>query len=131
MFLLILESIGTQELILIGAIALIVFGPRKLPQMARMVGKAMAEFRRASNEFRSTWEKEAGLHEDLKIPSITSALPNLAALEETNLQTIHPESKTIPAPVVKEVTDYPKPEISNSPNTATEVESAGDKRTWI
>jgi Tat protein translocase TatB subunit len=131
MFLLILESIGTQELILIGAIALIVFGPRKLPQMARTVGKAMAEFRRASNEFRSTWEKEAGLHDDLKIPSISSALPNLAALEEANSQTIYPESKTIPVPEVKEVSNFPKPETQTTPNTATEAEINNDKRTWI
>jgi Tat protein translocase TatB subunit len=131
MLLLILESIGTQELILIGAVALIVFGPRRLPQMARMVGKAMAEIRRASSEFRSTWEKEAGIHGDLKIPSISSMLPNLAALEETHSQSTLPESKSIPVPEVREVTDFPKPEIPTTPETTNEAEIKGDKRNWI
>ncbi len=63
MFLFILESIGTSELILIAAVALIVFGPRKLPQMAKTVGKAMSEFRNATNEFKSTWEKEVSFEE--------------------------------------------------------------------
>ena len=63
MFLFILESIGMQELILIGAIALIVFGPRKLPQMARTVGKMMAEFRKATSDFKETWEREVDFEE--------------------------------------------------------------------
>ena len=59
MYLFILESIGMSELILIGMVALIVFGPRKLPEMARTVGKTMADFRKTTNEFKETWEKEA------------------------------------------------------------------------
>jgi sec-independent protein translocase protein TatB len=52
------ETIGWQELIFIGILALIFLGPRKLPTMARTIGKYMAEFRRAANEFKSTWETE-------------------------------------------------------------------------
>ena len=51
-------SIGGPELLLILVIALLVFGPRKLPDLGRTIGRAMAEFRRASNDFRSTLEKE-------------------------------------------------------------------------
>ncbi len=58
LYLFILESIGTSELVLIAFIALIVFGPRKLPQMARTIGKAMSEFRRSTDDFKRTWEKE-------------------------------------------------------------------------
>jgi Tat protein translocase TatB subunit len=58
MVLLIGETIGWQELIFIGILALIFLGPRKLPTMARTIGKYMAEFRRAANEFKSTWETE-------------------------------------------------------------------------
>jgi sec-independent protein translocase protein TatB len=56
--LLIGETIGWQELIFIGILALIFLGPRKLPTMARTIGKYMAEFRRAATEFKSTWESE-------------------------------------------------------------------------
>lgn len=66
MNLFILESIGTSELILIGIIALIVFGPRKLPQMAKTLGKMMAEFRGATNEFKTTWQKEVSFEEESK-----------------------------------------------------------------
>lgn len=63
MFLFIFESIGWQELILIGVIALIVFGPRKLPQFARTAGKLMAEFRKATSDFKETWEREVDFEE--------------------------------------------------------------------
>lgn len=51
------------ELFFIGVVALIVFGPRKLPQMARTIGKAMAEFRKATSDFKETWEKEVDFEE--------------------------------------------------------------------
>ncbi len=63
MFLFIFESIGMTELFFIGVVALIVFGPRKLPQMARTIGKAMAEFRKATSDFKETWEKEVDFEE--------------------------------------------------------------------
>lgn len=68
MYLFILESIGTQELILVGIIALIVFGPRKLPEMARKFGSMLADFRRVSGDFRATWENAVNLEEDPKEP---------------------------------------------------------------
>lgn len=64
MYLFILESIGTSELILIGIVALIIFGPRKLPQMAKTIAKMMAEFRNTTNEFKTTWQKEASFEEE-------------------------------------------------------------------
>ena len=51
-------SLGTQEMILIFMLALLVFGPKKLPELGRTVAKAMGEFRRASSELRSTFERE-------------------------------------------------------------------------
>lgn len=61
MFGLILESLGATELLFILAIALIFFGPRKLPQLARSMGKGLAEFRKASDDFKRTWEREVAL----------------------------------------------------------------------
>ena len=51
-------TLGAPELFLIFVVALIVFGPNKLPEIGKSLGKMMAEFRKASNEFRSTIESE-------------------------------------------------------------------------
>jgi sec-independent protein translocase protein TatA len=51
-------SIGMPELVIILVIALIIFGPRKLPELGRSLGRSIGEFRRASNELRSTLEEE-------------------------------------------------------------------------
>jgi sec-independent protein translocase protein TatB len=51
-------SLGGPELFLILVVALIVFGPRKLPDIGKSLGKMMAEFRKASNDFRRTIEEE-------------------------------------------------------------------------
>jgi len=56
-------DIGLQEMVLIGVIALLVFGPGKLPELGRMVGRAMREFRRASDEFRQTVETNLNINE--------------------------------------------------------------------
>jgi TatA/E family protein of Tat protein translocase len=56
--LLFLEFIGTTELLVIALVALIVFGPRKLPEIGRTLGKNLAEFKRASEDFKRTWEFE-------------------------------------------------------------------------
>jgi len=62
-------DIGLQELILIFVIALLVFGPKNLPQLGRSLGRAMREFRRASDEFRSTIETNLQINEPDPVPS--------------------------------------------------------------
>ena len=56
-------SIGMPELIIIFVIALIIFGPRKLPELGRSLGKSLAEFKRASNELKNTLEEEIRVEE--------------------------------------------------------------------
>jgi TatA/E family protein of Tat protein translocase len=56
-------SIGMTELVIILVIALIIFGPRKLPELGRSLGKSIGEFKRASNELRSTIEEEIRVEE--------------------------------------------------------------------
>jgi Tat protein translocase TatB subunit len=51
-------TLGGPELLLILVIALIVFGPRKLPEIGKSLGKMMAEFRKASTDFQRTIEEE-------------------------------------------------------------------------
>jgi TatA/E family protein of Tat protein translocase len=61
--------IGVPELILIFVVALIFFGPKKLPELGRSLGKGMSEFRRASNELRNTLEDEVRADERRTAPA--------------------------------------------------------------
>lgn len=54
-------SIGGSEVILLFILALLIFGPRRLPEIGRTLGKAMADFRRATNDFKSNLEREVQL----------------------------------------------------------------------
>jgi len=69
-------DIGLQEMLVIGVLALLVFGPSKLPELGRMVGRAMREFRRASDEFRST--VESNLHINDLDPPPPEPTPSIA-----------------------------------------------------
>jgi sec-independent protein translocase protein TatA len=51
-------SIGMPEMVVVFVIALIIFGPRKLPELGKSLGKSIAEFKRASNELKNTLEEE-------------------------------------------------------------------------
>lgn len=75
MFLLILESLGSTELFFILIMALVFFGPRKLPQLSRTLGKNLAEFRRASEDFKRTWEREADLDDFRPAPDLRHTTP--------------------------------------------------------
>jgi sec-independent protein translocase protein TatA len=56
-------NIGMPELIIIFVIALIIFGPRKLPELGRSLGKSINEFKKASNELRNTLDEEIRIEE--------------------------------------------------------------------
>ena len=72
-------DIGLQEMLVIGVLALLVFGPSKLPELGRMVGRAMREFRRASDEFRSTVETNLRINEIDPPPPEPMTAPEPAA----------------------------------------------------
>jgi sec-independent protein translocase protein TatA len=78
-------DIGLQELILIFVIALLVFGPKNLPQLGRSLGRAMREFRKASDEFRSTVETNLHFNEldpaPYKAPEPLAKAPEAPAAE--------------------------------------------------
>ena len=61
-------SLGMSELIIILVIALIIFGPRKLPELGRSLGKSIGEFKKASNELRNTIEDEIHAEETRAVP---------------------------------------------------------------
>ena len=127
MFALILDSLGSTELIFILAVALIFFGPRKLPQLARSVGKSVAEFRKASEDFKRTWEREVALEtarletpENTILDNSTNATQNNDQTTEAPQQWIEPvtpdyvvarETQTTPS---EPVTEPENKEISPS-----------------
>lgn len=106
MFLFIFESIGTAELIMIGIVALIFLGPRKLPEIARKMGKIMADFRSTTNDFKQTWEREVNFEEEAK------AIRSLG--EDTTPSTVPASIHTagISAPVIKEIDPGSFPEAT-------------------
>ncbi len=59
-----MPNLGFSELVVIFVNALVVFGPRKLPELGRSLGKGLAEFKRASNELKRTWEEEVRSEEE-------------------------------------------------------------------
>jgi len=81
---LILESLGSTELVFILVMALVFFGPRKLPQLSRSMGKHLAEFRRASEDFKRTWDREVTLEE---VGTQDSATPSIAQGESPYWET--------------------------------------------
>jgi sec-independent protein translocase protein TatA len=56
-------SIGMPELIIIFVVALVIFGPKKLPELGRSLGRSLSEFKRASNELKQTLEEEIRVEE--------------------------------------------------------------------
>jgi len=70
-----LGSIGMPELILIFIVALIVFGPKKLPEIGKSLGKGLAEFKKASDDFKQSIQREVdGLKEETKIENPAAAI---------------------------------------------------------
>ncbi|HEX7155510.1 MAG TPA: twin-arginine translocase TatA/TatE family subunit [Thermoanaerobaculia bacterium] len=75
-------SLGVPELILIMVVALIVFGPRKLPEIGRTLGKALAEFRKATDDLKSTIEREVRMEELKKIgPELITPIESVSRIE--------------------------------------------------
>lgn len=104
-------DIGLQEMLVIGVLALLVFGPSKLPELGRMVGRAMREFRRASDEFRSTVETNLHMN-DLDPPPpdplpATPSEPAVATLPSEN-EPVAPES----APVAVAESEHGEPFVA-------------------
>ena len=135
MFLFILESIGTSELILIGIIALIFLGPRKLPQIAKTIGKTMADFRNTTHEFKSTWQREVDFESEAQalrtgdLPEDPpSPVPRNSTANETGNTIAPPTITAAQADLFDDLPTEPKAEEVEEP---TPVDELGDKRNWL
>ena len=154
MYLFIFESLGTSELIMIGIVALIFLGPRRLPEIARKVGKLMADLRGTANEFKQTWEKEVDFEEETKALRVDSLLSEADAEDkpvprENNILSDNSgESTPIDAPAIKAMNKEEfdamaasaassEPESTNgnhekvSQNEQEEPDLLSDKRNWL
>ncbi len=86
-------SLGLPELLVIFAVALIVFGPRRLPEIGRTLGKALGEFKKASDELKNTIEREVHVEELKQIaPEVRAATESVSRAEPL---TVEPTS-TVP-----------------------------------
>jgi Tat protein translocase TatB subunit len=140
LFLFIFESIGTSELILIGIVALIFLGPRRMPEMARKLGKMMSDLRSATNEFKETWEREVNFEEETKAIREFD-LPDTPVARENTILNSEPETespKELTLPEIKQV----DPAILQNPETTSPTEPVlpvrdeanvdiNDKRNWL
>ena len=73
--------IGMPELIIILTLALIIFGPRKLPELGRSLGKSLGEFKRASNELRNTLDEEIRVEEEQRTARAAASTPEAPAAD--------------------------------------------------
>jgi TatA/E family protein of Tat protein translocase len=71
-------TLGVQEMIVIFLVALVLFGPKKLPELGRTLGKALTEFRRASSDLKATFEREMHTldQENKSIQQVTHQVAN-------------------------------------------------------
>lgn len=114
-------NIGLPELLIIGAIALIVFGPNKLPELAKALGRAMREFKKATDEVKESFEAETRDLEEIK-STIT---------EENVLGDLAREISTLEEPSPETVTsEEPAPEALGQTETfsAEEIVTSSEER---
>src|SRR5215212_3322205 len=102
-------SLGVPELLLIFAVILIVFGPRRIPEIGRMLGKAMGEFRKATDDLKNTIEREVRLEELKQITptlsefttpfeSVSRTAPSVPAAPDAPAQPALETTEPAPAP---------------------------------
>ena len=139
MYVFILESIGTSELILIGIVALIFLGPRKLPEIARKIGKITSEFRGTANEFKQTWQREVDFEEESKLLNLNEIEAEAAVPRNASTSPVpsgdrqQPAVKEIDPAEFERLAGLPVEEIPDQaePTPATTILPADDKRNWL
>jgi Tat protein translocase TatB subunit len=125
-----MNGMSFSETIFLFFLALLVFGPKKLPEIARQVGKFMNEFRRASNEFKAQIEQEIAQLEVEKRPTILPPNPVEGTTSRT-WNTVEAEAApTNPPATLTAPVDTPAPDSPNGaqpqPEVATEAVHPAD-----
>lgn len=123
MYALILETLSSTELLFILVIALIFFGPRRLPQLARSIGKGMAEFRKASEDFKRTWEREVAM----ETAKLQSEAHSILDMESSNFDSPNVSEAVVAPPD----SDLVVARESSSSTTGEESASASDSNEQV
>lgn len=134
-------GLGMPEVVLILVIALIVFGPRKLPELGKSLGQAMSQFRRASEDFKRTWEQEVDL-EKTKTTGTTgtaalgSANPEASGYSSDYYSYGYEPEYGVSEPTASTETKPPATASTTPPNAgaeaaATEAAPVPEKKNWI
>ncbi len=134
MVLFIFESIGTSEMILVGIVALIFLGPRKLPELAKKAGKIMAEFRGTASEFKETWQREASFEEEAKSFSLSS-LDEDDTVKHGNAAATTENTTAPDAPAIRaadpEAFKHLVPPTDAETTEPNQDSQANDKKNWL
>ena len=138
MYLFIFESIGTSELILVGIVALVFLGPRRLPEIARKAGKIMSEFRGTAQEFKQTWEREVDIEKEVKSFDLDEIEAEAAQPIPRGTSISTDEMETPPDPTIKDVDPAEFERLKNEaqtaeipPEPAAAALPENDKRNWL
>jgi sec-independent protein translocase protein TatA len=89
-------SIGMPEMVVIAVIALIIFGPRKLPELGKSLGKSIAQFKRASNDLQNTLEEEIRTEELQQARKSATIPPTVSSSPSVSIPTTEATSPTEP-----------------------------------
>ncbi|HYG62931.1 MAG TPA: twin-arginine translocase TatA/TatE family subunit [Thermoanaerobaculia bacterium] len=135
--------LGVPELIFILVLALLIFGPKRLPEIGRTLGKGMSEFRKASNDLKRTINTELALEETPAPPSSPSSsvspgttrrLPAMEAMDQPPAEPEPPafrmpdgppaevEARSPARPLPPEWTEPPEPQSAANASTAEPLE---------
>lgn len=113
-------SLGVPELLLIFVVILIVFGPRRIPEIGRTLGKALGEFRKATDDLKSTIEREVRLEELKKItpPSLESIMTSEESVSRNEPLVPEPVPAAEPSPEPAVAADAPATADADAPAAA-------------
>jgi sec-independent protein translocase protein TatB len=109
------------DTIFIFALALVIFGPKKLPQIGRQLGKLVLEFRRASNEFKMQIEEELRTAEEQERQKQLAAQASTPASKLAGEPGAAATSASVPAPAVVTSSEAPSSPTIRPPSTGTQV----------
>lgn len=90
-------SLGVTEILFILALALLIFGPKRLPEVGRTLGKAMGEFRRATNDLKRSFDNEMRVEDEPRRPAIAAAIEPQVRVGPPGFGVGPPEPSPVPA----------------------------------